>query len=146
MKIITHLDDLPVWHECNEFPSSDGDICVDWLDHGIVKIDLAEVEYDADGNEVDFDNIDLSVLRANYVALKDRWRDFVIGAITEIEDLITEYGREDFDFDPDEACFTVRLPVDPIGDDVEWSFDLQEDRAWVLDYRGWKVVDRAAVF
>ena len=146
MKIITHLDDLPAWNEDSEFPSSDGDIFVDWLDHGSVKIDVAEVEYDTDGNEVDHESLDLSVLRANYIALKDRWRDFIVEAITEIEGLITEYGRDDFDFDPDEACFTVRLPIDPLGDGSEWSFDLQEDRAWVLDYRGWKIVDKAAVF
>ena len=146
MKIITHLDDLPVWNEEDEFPSSDGEIFVDWLDHGSVKIDIAEVEFDADGNEVDYQDLDLTILRANYNALRGRWSDFVDEAIREIESLITEYGREDFDFEPDEACFTVRLPIDPIGDDSEWSFDLQEDRAWVLDYRGWKIVDKAAVF
>ena len=146
MKVISHLDDLPVWEEGQEFPSSEGGIYVDWLDHGRVKIDLGEVDFDEDGNEVDFDSIDIDVLRANYVALQGRWRAFITEAIGEIEDLITEYGREDFDFYPDEACFTVRLPVEPIGNEVEWSFDLEEDRSWVLDYRGWKIVDRAAVF
>ena len=146
MNIIAHLDDLPEWDEDSEFPSSDGEIFVEWFDHGSVKIDIAEVEFDSDGNEVDGESIDLSVLRDNYCALKERWRDFIVEAIAEVESLMAEYGREDFEFHPDEASFTVRLPVEPIGDDIEWSFDLQEDRAWVLDYRGWKIVDRAAVF
>ena len=146
MAIITKLDVLPEWPEGTEFPAYDGNIYVEWTGHGRVNIEIAQIEYDEDDNEVDPDSVDLFTVRMNYLALRDRWRDFIVEAITEIEDLINEYGREEFKFHPEEACFTVYLPVQPMENNCHWSFSLQEDRAWVLDYSGWLIVEREAVF
>ena len=67
-------------------------------------------------------------------------------AVEEVAKLIREYDKEAYAPDPAEDYFAFVVPTEPLSGSPKWTFYINSDPAWVVDFAGFEVIGGQGVF
>lgn len=136
---LSQISPLPPFDEMEleDLGEEDGSgqtITVNWEGHGEIRVHVVIPDPGS------------LVVRANYEEIRKRWPEFIAKAIGEVANLIKEYEHEEYPPDPAEDYFAFPVPTEPLADSPEWTFYINSEPAWVVDFEGFEVVGGQGVF
>lgn len=137
--ILTEISPLPPFdqielEDLGEEEGSGQTVTVNWEGHGVIRVHVVIPDPES------------PVVRANYEEIRNRWPEFIETAIGEVENLIREYEKEEYPPDPAEDYFAFPVPTEPLSESPEWTFYINSEPCWVVDFLGFRAVGGQGVF